>query len=80
MTKQSPAFAIAGAVLLLLGIVFTLMPAFTTTETKEVFNFANLFRVQATEQHVHFIPPLVSTAALILGAIMLAMGFFGRRA
>jgi hypothetical protein len=80
MSKSFPSLAIVGAILLLLGIIGTVYPVITTTETKEVFRIGNLFAVQATEKTPHFIPPIVSTAALILGAVLFAMSFFRKPA
>ena len=78
--KGFSALAIAGAVLLLLGIVGTAIPVFFTQETHEAFRLGNLFSVQVTENRAHVVPPIVSTAALILGALLLAMGFFRKSA
>jgi hypothetical protein len=78
--KQPNGLVIAGAIFLLLGIVGLAMPVFFTSETRDAIRIGDLFRVQVTEREPHHIPPLVSTAALVLGAVLFAVGFLRKRA
>jgi hypothetical protein len=66
-----------GAIILLLGIAGVAVPYFTTEQTKNVANVGPL-HVQATEQQSHFIPPLLSEAAVVVGGILLAVGLLRR--
>ncbi|HYC63098.1 MAG TPA: hypothetical protein VEC14_00085 [Reyranellaceae bacterium] len=80
MTKTLNALVIAGAVFVLLGIMGFAMPVFFTTETHDAIRIGDLFRVQVTEREPHRIPPLASTAALVLGIVLFALGVFRKRA
>ena len=79
MTKTLNALVIAGAVFVLLGILGFAMPVFFTTETHDAIRIGDLFRVQVTEREPHRIPPVASTAALILGIVLFALGVFRKR-
>jgi hypothetical protein len=69
---------IAGAVLVMLGLVGYAIPIFTTQQTKDVAKIGDL-KVQATENTEHVIPPIVSGGALILGVVLIGAGFYQRR-
>jgi hypothetical protein len=80
MTKSLNALVIAGAIFVLLGIIGFAMPVFFTSETHDAVRIGDLFRIQVTEREPHRIPPLVSTAALVLGVVLFAVGVFRKRA
>ena len=67
-----------GVVLALLGIIGLAIPAFTTSQTKEVAKLGDL-KVQTTEQTSHTIPQSLSFGALGLGLILIAAGTFMKR-
>jgi hypothetical protein len=69
---------IAGAVLVLLGLIAFAVPVFTTQETKDVARVGDL-KLQTTENHYFAIPPLVSGGALVLGVVLIGAGFYQRR-
>jgi hypothetical protein len=69
---------IAGAILVLLGLVGYAIPMFTTQQTKDVANVGPV-HVQTTEDTTHVIPPIVSGGAIVLGVVLLGAGFFQRR-
>jgi hypothetical protein len=69
---------IAGAVLVLLGLVGYAIPIFTTQQTKDVAKIGDL-KVQATEHTEYVIPPIVSGGALVLGVVLIGAGFYRRR-
>ena len=69
---------IAGAVLVLLGLLAFAAPVFTTQETRDVARVGDL-RLQATEKRSFVIPPLVSGGALVLGVILIGAGLYQRR-
>ncbi len=68
---------LAGAIILLLGIAGIAVPYFTTEQTKNVANVGPL-HVQATEQHAHVIPPLLSEAAIVIGVVVMGAAFVRR--
>ena len=68
---------ILGAILVLVGIVGLAMPVFNTSQNKEVAHVGDL-HVDAKEDTTHYIPPLVSGGALVLGMILVAGGLFRR--
>jgi hypothetical protein len=69
---------LAGAIILLLGIAGIAVPYFTTEQTKDVADVGPL-HVHATEQQSHFIPPLLSDAAVAVGVVLLGVGLVGQR-
>jgi hypothetical protein len=68
---------LAGAIILLLGVAGIAVPYFTTEQTKDVANVGPL-HVQATEQQSHVIPPLLSEAAVAVGAILMGLAVIRR--
>ncbi len=78
MGRGMSGLMIAGAVLVLLGLVGYTIPIFTTQQTKNVADIGPL-KVQATENTEHVIPPIVSGGAIVLGIVLLASGFYQRR-
>lgn len=69
---------ILGVLLALAGLITFAVPAFTTTHTKDVAKLGD-FKVQEKEQDTHVIPPLASGGLLILGAVLIGAGAFGKR-
>jgi len=68
---------IFGAVLILLGVLGLAVPHFTTEQTKDVAHVGDL-KLQANEESSHFVPPVVSGAALVLGVVVLGAGVYRR--
>ena len=68
---------IAGAVLLLLGLLGFAVPYFTTQQTKDVAKVGDL-KLQTTEQTTYAVPPLVSGGAMVLGVVLLGAGLYRR--
>jgi hypothetical protein len=66
---------IGGALFVLLGLVGLAMPVFTTQHTQEVARLGDL-KLDATNSTSHFIPPLVSGGALVLGVVLVGAGFY----
>jgi drug/metabolite transporter (DMT)-like permease len=62
-----------GAMLALLGLVAFAMPSFNTTETKDVVKLGDV-NVQAKTEEPHFIPPIVSVGAMVLGVLLIGAG------
>lgn len=69
---------IAGAVLVLLGLIAFAIPVFTTEQTKDVARIGDL-SLQTTESKSYVIPPFVSGGALILGVVLIGAGFYQKR-
>ena len=53
-----------GALLALLGILGLAIPAFTTSQTKDIVKLGDI-KVQTTEQSTHVIPQALSVGALV---------------
>jgi drug/metabolite transporter (DMT)-like permease len=62
-----------GAILAILGLVAFAMPSFNTEETRDVVKLGDL-KVQARTEEPHFIPPIVSEGAMILGILLIGAG------
>jgi hypothetical protein len=67
-----------GAVLALLGILGLAIPAFTTSQTKNVASVGDV-KVQATEHTTHVVPEALSIGALALGVILIGAGTLAKR-
>jgi len=78
MDRMMKLIMVAGALLVIFGIVGFAVPVFTTEETRDVVKIGEL-KVQTQENTPHGIPPLVSAGAVILGIILIGSGRFGRR-
>jgi hypothetical protein len=68
---------LVGAIILLLGIAGIAVPYFTTQQTKDVADVGPL-HVRATEHQTHAIPPLLSEAAVVVGAVLMGVAFVRR--
>ena len=77
LRSASPGLLVIGALLVLLGIAGLAMPSFSTHQTTDVAKIGSL-KVQANEETPHFIPPIVSEAALVVGIVLLGAGFLRR--
>lgn len=64
---------LAGAALLLLGVLGFAVPYFTTQQTREVARIGDL-KLQATETTGYSVPPLVAGAAIGVGVLLLGFG------
>jgi hypothetical protein len=67
-----------GALLALLGILGLTIPAFTTSQTKDVVNVGGL-KIQSTEQSTHVVPQALSVGVLVLGVVLIGVGLYQRR-
>jgi len=76
--KGANVLVVVGAVLALLGIVGLAIPVFTTRETKDVAKVGDL-NLQTTEATQHFIPPVVTGGALVIGIVLIGAGLYQRR-
>jgi hypothetical protein len=71
------ALVIAGLLVCLLGVAGFAIPVFTTHETHEVARIGDL-SFKAGEEKSYVVPPLVSGTAVVLGAILMIVGFLRR--
>jgi hypothetical protein len=69
---------IAGAVLVVLGLLGFAIPIFTTQQTKDVARVGDL-KLQTTESTSHVIPPFLSGGALVLGIVLIGVGYYQKR-
>ena len=67
-----------GAMLAVLGLIAFAMPSFNTEETRDVVKFGDL-KVQAKTEEPHFIPPIVSGGAMVLGVLLIGAGMVMNR-
>ena len=71
------AIVLFGAILALVGLIAFAMPSFNTEETKDVVKLGDL-KVQARTEEPHFIPPIVSGGAMVLGVLLIGAGLMLR--
>lgn len=64
---------LAGAAILLLGLVGLAIPVFNTNQTREVAKLGDV-HVEANETQQHVIPPMVSEGAIAVGILLLVVG------
>jgi hypothetical protein len=69
---------LAGAILVLLGLIAFAIPVFSTQHTEDVARVGPL-QLQTTQREWYVIPPYVSGGALILGVLLIGAGFYQRR-
>jgi hypothetical protein len=74
---RTSALMIGGAVFLLIGLAGFAMPVFTTQQTRDVARIGDV-KIQASEDRMHFIPPLVSGGALVIGTLLVGAGLYRR--
>ena len=71
---------IFGAAVALLGLIAFALPSFNTEDTHDVVKLGDL-KVQTKTQETHFIPPILSEGAIVLGVLLIGAGvMMGRRA
>ncbi len=68
-----------GAVIALISILGLAVPAFTTSQTKEVASVGDL-KIQTTEQSAHVVPVALSASGLLLGLVLIGAGIYAQRA
>lgn len=69
---------IAGAVLVVLGLLGFAIPIFTTRQTTDVANIGAL-KLQTTEDTSHVVPPLLAGGSLVVGVVLIGAGFYQKR-
>jgi hypothetical protein len=67
----------AGAVMVLLGLLAFAIPAFTTQQTKDVARIGDL-KLQTTKSTLYVVPPYLAGGVLILGVVLVGTGFYRR--
>jgi hypothetical protein len=65
---------VIGAVIALLGLLGLAIPVFTTSQTKDVAKIGDL-KIQANEETSHVVPPLVAGGALVIGVLLIGVGY-----
>jgi hypothetical protein len=78
MGHTTNTLVIAGVLLALLGLTGFAIPVFATQQTTEVAKIGDL-KIEARENTVHAIPPLLSGSALIFGVLLIGGGLYHRR-
>ena len=68
----------AGAVLVILGLLGFAVPFFSAQQTKDVAKIGDL-KLQTTETTTYAIPPYVSGGALALGIVLIGAGLYQKR-
>jgi hypothetical protein len=69
---------VGGVALVLHGLTGFAIPIFATQQTKDVAKIGDL-KIQSTESTPHVIPPFLSGGALVLGAVLMGVGFYQKR-
>lgn len=69
---------IAGAIIALIGALLIAVPVFTTEQTKEVAKIGDL-KLTTKEETSYVVPPFVGPSVLVIGVILMGMGFVVRR-
>ncbi len=69
--------ALFGAVLVLAGGLGLAIPVFSTQQTRDVLKVGEL-KIQTTESRWYSVPPLVAGGVLVLGAVLLVLGYTRR--
>ncbi len=69
--------ALFGAVLMVVGVLGLAIPVFSTQETRDVLRVGDV-KVQATENHWYVIPAWAAGGVLVLGGVLLFMGYSRR--
>ena len=78
MRSSMNVLVLAGAILVILGLIGLAIPVITTQHTTDVAKIGDL-KVQATERSSYAIPPVVSGGALVLGVVLIGACFYQRR-
>lgn len=69
----------AGATLMLIGVLVIAVPVITTQESTELFKLGDT-KLVVKEETPHIIPPYVGVAALGFGVVLIAVAVIRRRA
>ena len=64
----------AGAILALLGLLGLAIPVFSTSQTKNVAQLGDL-KIQANEETSHAVPPMLAGGALLVGLMLVGVGY-----
>jgi len=67
-----------GAIVALAGLIGFAVPSFNTQDTKDVVDLGAV-KVQAKTQEEHFIPPILSEGAMVLGVLVIGAGLVMNR-
>jgi hypothetical protein len=76
--SASNGLTIGGAILVVVGLLALAIPVFTTHQTKDVAKLGDL-KIQTTESQHYSIPPIAGGGALVLGVVLIGMGFYQKR-
>ena len=68
------ALIILGAVIAILGLIALAIPVFSTQSTKDVAKIGDL-KIQTTETKSFEVPPLAAGGAVVVGIILMGVGF-----
>ena len=77
MERASSPLVIIGIIVALLGVAGLAVPVFTTQKTTEVAKIGAL-DVQAHEDSLHVVPPMLAGGAVVLGVVVLGAGLYRR--
>ncbi len=67
-----------GAIIALLGLIAFAIPSFNTHKTEDVAKLGDL-KLEANTEETHFIPPLLSEGAILLGVLIIGAGVLTNR-
>ncbi len=70
-------FKVIGLILIGLGILGFVVPAFTTRENKEVAKVGDV-QLNAKTDETHVIPPILAGGVLVVGVVLLGAGAMRR--
>lgn len=70
---------VAGATLMLIGVLVIAVPVITTQESTDLFKLGET-KLVVKEETPHIIPPYVGVIALGFGVVLVAVGVIRRRA
>jgi hypothetical protein len=65
---------LVGAVVALLGLLGLAIPVFSTSQTKDVAKLGDL-KIQTNEETSHVIPPMLAGGALVIGVLLIGVGY-----
>ena len=78
MVRSMNGLTMAGAALVLLGLVGFAVPIFTTQHTHDVARVGDV-ALQAQDTHTHVIPSFLSGGAVLLGFVLIGAGALRRQ-
>ncbi|HUY28067.1 MAG TPA: hypothetical protein VMV27_11660 [Candidatus Binataceae bacterium] len=68
-----------GVCIALLAILGLAVPAFTTSQTRNVASLGDV-KLQSTQQSTHVVPVALSVGGLILGFVLIGAGMYSKQA